>query len=64
LRRPLSATPAVEAQLLNKDIGFVLPGQKMTVKFDTFPFTRHGTIDGEVTSWSMARAWRSRPGWR
>jgi hemolysin D len=45
---PLSATPEVEAQVLNKDIGFVLPGQKVTVKLDAFPFTRYGTIDGEV----------------
>jgi hemolysin D len=45
---PLSATPEIEAQVLNKDIGFVLPGQKVTVKFDAFPFTRYGTVDGEV----------------
>jgi hemolysin D len=45
---PLSATPEVEAQVLNKDIGFVLPGQKVSVKFDAFPFTRYGTVTGEV----------------
>jgi hemolysin D len=45
---PLSATPEIEAQVLNKDIGFVLAGQKVTVKFDAFPFTRYGTVDGEV----------------
>jgi hemolysin D len=45
---PLSATPEIEAQALNKDIGFVLAGQKVTVKFDVFPFTRYGTVDGEV----------------
>jgi hypothetical protein len=44
---PTSATPEVEAQVLNKDIGFVLPGQKLTVKFDAFAFTRYGTVDGE-----------------
>jgi multidrug efflux pump subunit AcrA (membrane-fusion protein) len=26
----------------------VLPGQKVTVKFDAFPFTRYGTVSGEV----------------
>ena len=26
----------------------MLPGQKVTVKFDAFPFTRYGTVDGEV----------------
>ena len=45
---PLSATPEIEAQVLNKDIGFVLAGQRVTVKFDAFPFTRYGTVDGEV----------------
>jgi multidrug efflux pump subunit AcrA (membrane-fusion protein) len=34
--------------VLNKDIGFVLAGQRVTVKFDAFPFTRYGTVDGEV----------------
>jgi len=45
---PLSARPEIEAQVLNKDIGFVLTGQRVTVKFDAFPFTRYGTVDGEV----------------
>ena len=45
---PLSATPEIEAMVLNKDIGFVLAGQKVTVKFDAFPFTRYGAVEGEV----------------
>jgi len=53
---PLSATPEIEAQVLNhvprstegKDIGFVLAGQKVSVKLDAFPFTRYGTVAGEV----------------
>lgn len=45
---PLSATPEIEAMVLNKDIGFVLAGQKVSVKFDAFPFTRYGTVEGEV----------------
>jgi hemolysin D len=45
---PLSATPEIEAQVLNKDIGFVLPGQRVSVKLEAFPFTRYGTITGEV----------------
>ncbi len=45
---PLSAAPEVEAMVLNKDAGFVLAGQKVTVKLDAFPFTRYGTVDGEV----------------
>jgi hemolysin D len=38
---PLSATPEIEAMVLNKDAGFVLAGQKATVKLE-------GTISGEV----------------
>lgn len=45
---PLSATPEIEAMVLNKDIGFVQAGQKVTVKLEAFPFTRYGTVDGEV----------------
>jgi hemolysin D len=40
----------VEAWLENKDIGFVRPGQPAEVKVDTFPFTRYGTINGQVTT--------------
>lgn len=45
---PLSATPEIEAMVLNKDIGFVLAGQKVSVKLEAFPFTRYGTVPGEV----------------
>ena len=47
---PLSATPEIEAMVLNKDVGFVRAGQRVTVKLDAFPFTRYGTVDGEVTN--------------
>lgn len=40
----------VEAMLENKDIGFVRAGQAVTVKVETFTFTKYGTIDGEITS--------------
>lgn len=39
----------VEAFLENKDIGFVNAGQAAVIKVETFPFTRHGTIPGQVT---------------
>lgn len=38
----------VEAILENRDVGFVKPGQSAEVKIETFPFTRYGTIAGEV----------------
>lgn len=39
----------VEAMLLNKDIGFVNPGQQAEVKVETFPFTKYGTLHGTIT---------------
>lgn len=39
----------VDAQLPNKDIGFVHAGQTVEVKVETFPYTRYGTIRGKVT---------------
>ena len=46
---PVDAAPEVEAMILNKDIGFVNPGQDAEVKVETFPFTKYGTIDGTIT---------------
>ena len=42
----------VEAVLENKDIGFVEVGQTTEIKIDTFPFTKYGTIHGEVVNLS------------
>lgn len=38
----------IEVLVLNKDIGFVMKGQKVEIKLDTFPFQKHGTIEGIV----------------
>lgn len=38
----------VEATVLNKDIGFVRPGQRVTVKVESFPYTRYGYLEGVV----------------
>jgi hemolysin D len=38
----------VEAFVQNADIGFVNAGQEAQIKVDTFPFTRYGTIHGQV----------------
>lgn len=45
-----------EVKILNKDIGFIRPGQNVTVKVDAFPYTRYGTIEGEVLSISRDSA--------
>ncbi|NKB37459.1 MAG: HlyD family type I secretion periplasmic adaptor subunit [Gammaproteobacteria bacterium] len=42
----------VEAWLQNKDIGFVNKGQEAEIKIETFPFTKYGTIDGEIATLS------------
>ncbi|MDR3436486.1 HlyD family type I secretion periplasmic adaptor subunit [Telmatospirillum sp.] len=39
---------AVEVSLPNKDAGFVLPGQAVEIKVESFPFTRYGTVPGTV----------------
>lgn len=46
---PSDGTIEVEALVQNKDIGFLQVGQEATVKVDSFPFTRYGTIEGRVT---------------
>ena len=38
----------IEAWLPNKDIGFVHEGQVAEIKVETFPFTRYGTLAGEI----------------
>jgi hemolysin D len=38
----------VEAQVENKDVGFVKEGQGAEIKVETFPFTLYGTIPGTV----------------
>ncbi len=40
----------VEAQLENRDVGFVRAGQRAEVKVETFNFTRYGVVPGRVLS--------------
>lgn len=40
----------VEAQIENKDIGFVKAGQTAVVKIEAFPYTRYGYLTGKVVS--------------
>ncbi|WP_321789573.1 HlyD family type I secretion periplasmic adaptor subunit [Paraburkholderia sp. J94] len=40
----------VEANIENKDIGFVKPGQEANVKIDAFPYTEYGIFKGQVVS--------------
>jgi hemolysin D len=47
---------AVEAELANKDAGFVHAGQTVEIKVESFPFTRYGTVPGEVVQGSEGEA--------
>lgn len=43
-------TLEIEAQVLNKDVGFLQSGQLAEVKLEAFQFTKYGTIPGRVSS--------------
>lgn len=45
---PAGSGLEVEAQVLNKDIGHVRPGQRVINKVETYDFTRYGYIEGRV----------------
>jgi len=45
---PDDAGLEIEVYVLNKDIGFVKPGQEAVVKVESFPFTQYGTILARV----------------
>lgn len=45
---PSEESLEVEAMVLNKDIGFVRPGQVVTLKVESFPYTRYGYLEGIV----------------
>jgi hemolysin D len=45
---PASEHVIVEAWVLNRDIGFVQVGQSVSVKINTFQFTKYGAVPGEI----------------
>ncbi|MDZ4379980.1 MAG: HlyD family efflux transporter periplasmic adaptor subunit [Parvibaculum sp.] len=45
---PVDADLEVEAFLLNRDKGFVHAAQEAEIKVEAFPFTKYGTVPGEV----------------
>ena len=47
---PSAVEVEVEAQILNRDIGFIREGQPVRVKLEAFPFTDYDLIEGEVAS--------------
>ena len=45
---PKDAPLEVDGTILGSDAGYVRPGDHVTLKFDTFPFTQYGSADGTV----------------
>ena len=45
---PKEAPLEISAMVLNKDKGFVHAGQEAEIKVESFPFTKYGTVPGEV----------------
>lgn len=45
---PANTPLLIEAQVSNRDIGFVNKAMPVTVKIDTFDFQKYGTIEGKV----------------
>jgi hemolysin D len=50
---PKDSRLEVEAMVLNRDIGFVGPGQRAVVKIETFNFTKYGSLEGTVLAVSQ-----------
>jgi hemolysin D len=59
---PDEAQPVVEAQILNKDIGFIREGQSVRIKLEAYNFTDYGIIPGIVESISRDAIDMSQPG--
>lgn len=58
---PANSRLEIEANISNRDIGFIQAGQQAEIKIDTFNFTKYGLIDGTVTSISQDAIKRQKP---
>lgn len=47
---PLGETLQAEVQIESADVGYVKVGDPARLKFDAYPFQRHGSLDGEVST--------------
>jgi HlyD family secretion protein len=50
---PVDHALEVELQISPQDVGFLATGQAVKVKLDAFPFQRHGSLQGELSSISQ-----------
>jgi membrane fusion protein, hemolysin D len=58
---PAGSPLEIEANISNRDIGFVSPGQEAAIKVDTFNFTKYGLLSGSVDAVSQDAVMRERP---
>jgi hemolysin D len=58
---PANSRIEVEANIPNRDIGFIQAGQEAEIKVDTFNFTKYGLIHGHVVSISQDSIKRQKP---
>jgi hemolysin D len=58
---PTGSSLEIEANISNRDIGFVYPGQEAAIKVDTFNFTKYGLLSGRVESVSQDAVMRIMP---
>jgi HlyD family type I secretion membrane fusion protein len=49
---PMASPLEIEARIAGADAGYVHEGQKVTIKFDTFPYVQYGTAEGTVRTLS------------
>jgi HlyD family type I secretion membrane fusion protein len=47
---PTASPLEVDGRIAGADAGYVQEGQKVTIKFDTFPYVQYGTAEGTVRS--------------
>ncbi len=59
---PDDASVVIEANIMNKDIGFIREGQAVRVKLEAFNFTDYGIVPGVVESISRDAIDMSQPG--
>ena len=58
---PANSRLEIEADIPNRDIGFIQAGQEAEIKIDTFNFTKYGLIHGHVLSFSQDSIKRQKP---
>ena len=58
---PANSRLEVEANIPNRDIGFIQAGQDAEIKIDTFNFTKYGLIHGRVLNLSQDAIKRQKP---